>query len=205
MCRNRVHRWRYHPLSDPKFTLQALKTLQIYFPTEGSCIDSFSFHRLKGYLTALACAPTSIPFTQWWQALKAQPELNIESEQAENELLPLMMTLMDKTLESVAAGRAVPPEPVELSQFDYGTSSIEHWCQGFMDGLKLSEDAWFSVDDKQALEELELSFGVVAMLATREKMRSKVDAEKFDERMQAAQQMLPQVIGHLYKAGVSHQ
>jgi len=188
-------------LSDPKFTLHALKTLQIYFPTEGSCTDKLSFHRLKGYLTALACAPISVPFAQWWEALKALPELSFESEEAENELLPLMMTLMDKTLESVVAGRAAPPEPVELSQFDYGTSPIEQWCQGFMDGLKLSEEAWFSVDDEHEKENLELSFGVVAMLATRENMKRKVDAKQFDERMNSAQQLLPQVIQGLYQAG----
>ena len=192
-------------MSDPKFTRHALETLQIYFPTEGSCTDRLSFHRLKGYMTALACAPVSVPFSQWWEALKALPELNIESAEAENELLPLMMTLMDKTLESVVSGRMVPPEPVELSQFDYGSSPIEQWCQGFMDGLKLSEEAWFSVDDEKERENLELSFGVVAMLATRENMRSKVDAAQFEERMRVAQQMLPQVIGHLYKVGKSHQ
>ncbi len=191
-------------MSAPKFSLKVLETLQRYFPTEGSCTDRVSFHRLKGYLTALACAPVSVPFAEWWGALKALPELDIESEQAENELLPLMMTLMDKTLESVVAGKVATPEPVELGNYDFGASPIEQWCRGFMDGLKLSEEAWFSIDDEKERENLELSFGVVAMLATREDIRRKVDTAQFEERMNSAQQMLPQVVERLYKMGKAH-
>ena len=187
------------PLSDPKFTLHSLETLQRYFPTEGSCADKFTFHRLKGYMTAVASAPVTVPFAQWWGALKAFPELNIESDQAENELLPLMMTLMDKTLESVVAQQVSPPEPVDLSHFDYGTSPVEQWCQGFVDGLKLSEDDWFAMED--AKDNLELSFGVVALLASRENMKRKVDTEQFDERINGAQQLLPQVVKGLYLVG----
>ncbi len=194
-----------HPLSAPKFSLKSLDTLQRYFPTEGSCIDKISFYRLKGYLTALACAPSTVLFSDWWDALKALPDLTLESEQDENELLPLMMTLMDKTLESVVAGQAEPPEPVDLSNYDYGSSPVEQWCQGFMEGLRLSEEEWFSIKEDDARKRLELSFGVVALLASRENMKRKVDAEQFDERINRAQQMLPQVVGELYKLGKTHQ
>jgi len=192
-------------LSDPKFTLQALEMLQRYFPIDGFDPRKPSFNRLKGYLTALACAPILIPFTQWWGALKELTGLEFDSEQAENDLLPLMMTLMDKSLESVASGQVAIPEPVDLSQYDYSTAPVEQWCQGFMEGLGLSEEVWFSLEDKGEQESLELSFGLIALLASRENMRRKVDAEQFDERMNSAQQMLPQVVERIYSMGKSQQ
>ena len=192
-------------MSEQKFTLQTLETLQRYFPLEKNDAQQFSFYHLKGYLTALACAPVSVSFADWWGALKTLPELEIASDKAENELLPLMMVLMDKTQGSLAAGVMALPEPIELSDYDYGSTPIEQWCQGFMEGLRLSEDKWFSAEDEKAKENLELSFGVIAMLASRGDMRSKVDTSKFDERMNSGQQMLPQIIQRLFQIGQSKQ
>lgn len=188
-------------MAGTKFNLQSLETLEKYFPAQNCGVDKLSFHRLKGYLTALACAPETVTFSEWWGALKALPELNIESDDAENELLPLVMTLMDKTLESVVADQVTPPEPVELDNYDYGTSPIEQWSMGFMGGLELSEDKWFATKDEKEIEMLELSFGIVAMLANRESMRRKVDAEQFQERISVAQKMLPQVVKKIYQMG----
>ncbi|MCW8982640.1 MAG: YecA family protein [Gammaproteobacteria bacterium] len=190
-------------MSDTKFTLQALQTLHNCFPAEGG-EQKLSFHRLKGFLSAVASAPHAIPFANWWGALKDLPELEIDSE-TENELLPIMMTLMDKTVESLAANQMVSPEPVNLGEYDYGSTPIEQWCHGYMDGIKLSEEVWFSMEDEQERDGLELSFGIVAMLATRENMRRKVDAEQFETRMEAAQQMLPQVVERLYNLSKSQQ
>lgn len=190
-------------MSGPKFNLHSLETLEKYFPAQNCDVDKLSFHRLKGFLTALSCAPETVPFADWWGALKALPELNIESDEAENELLPLVMTLMDKTLESVVSEQVAPPEPVELDNYDYGTSPIEQWSMGFMGGLELSEDKWFATEDEKEIEMLELSFGIVAMLANRESMRRKVDAEQFEERIKVAQKMLPQVVQKIYQMGKS--
>ncbi len=188
-------------MAGTKFNIHSLQTLEKYFPTHDCGVDRLSFHRLKGYLTALACAPETITFAEWWGALKALPELNIESDEAENELLPLLMTLMDKTQESVVAEQVAPPEPVDLDNYDYGTSPIEQWSIGFMGGLELSEDQWFSTDEQKEIEMLELSFGIVGMLANRENMRRKVDPEQFNERIKVAQNMLPQVVQKIYKMG----
>lgn len=192
-------------MSDSKFTLQALELLQQYFPATEDVAQKVSFHRLKGYLNAVACAPISIPFADWWGALKALPELNIESEQVENALLPLMMTLMDKTAESLANGQIALPEPIDLSHYDYGTTPVEQWCQGFMEGLMLSDAVWQSLEEQRDKESLELSFGLIAMLSSRQNLRSKVDAEQFDERMNSAQQMLPRVVERIYQLAKSQQ
>ncbi|MDH3354065.1 MAG: YecA family protein [Chromatiales bacterium] len=190
-------------MSATKFTLQTLEILQRYFPLEKSDAQTFSFYHLKGYLTALVCSPVPLSFAEWWAALKTAPGLDIQSKEAENELLPLMMTLMDKTRDALVAGQTALPEPIELADYDYGSTPVEQWCQGFMEGLRLSEDVWFSPEYEEERENMELSFGVVAMLASREDMRRKVDAEKFDERMNSGQKMLPEIVRRLFQIGKS--
>ncbi|OOZ40459.1 hypothetical protein BOW53_07770 [Solemya pervernicosa gill symbiont] len=188
---------------ESKFSRDELDTIHHYFPTSGDSDKHLTFNRLTGFLTAIDCSPTIIPPSAWWRALKELPELEINSEQDEQKLQPLLYKLNSEIASSLVFKSSVLPKSVELVDYPYGTAPVEHWCRGFMDGMLISEDAWFDVKDENAVENLEVGLGVIALLASREEVTSETEEENVDERMEKAQEFLPEVVEHLHAMGQS--
>jgi len=188
---------------ESKFSREELETLHHYFPVGGDSDRRLTFNRLTGFLTAIDCSPVTITPSAWWQALKDLPELGIDSEEDEQRVQPLLFKLNREIASSLVFKSSVIPKRVELSDYPFGSAPAEHFCRGFMDGILVSEDAWFDLDDEHALEGLETGLGVIAVLASREEIKDEVEAAEFDERMERAQEFLPEVVEHLHNLGQS--
>jgi uncharacterized protein len=181
-------------VSSHKLNQQELQLLLDFFPTQISEQQKLTFSRVKGYLTSLSLSPVTITPEKWWEAIKTLPEINFESKEQEVNLCKVMIKIDDSIKTAIKEGINPVPDYEDLAAVAYGSSAVEQWCRGFMDGVLVCEDIWFSVKDKKMTEDLELAFGVVALIADREQIKMEMRSEDYDQRIDDAQRFLPQVI-----------
>ncbi len=181
-------------MSSHKLNQQELQLLLDFFPTQISEHQRLTFSRAKGYLTALALSPVAITPDKWWEAIKALPEIHFESKEQEVKLCKVLIKIDDSIKATLKAGVNPVPDYQDLASVDSGSSSVEQWCGGFMDGVMVCEDIWFSLKDKKLKEDLELVFGVIALVADREQINMERRSADYDRRIEDAQRFLPQAI-----------
>ena len=167
-------------MTQHQFSIEQIQLLHHFFPIEIGHEDQYGFARLQGYLCAISAAPDYPAFELWWQILREHPSIKIDAK-AEQQLLPLILTLKDKVVESLQNDHPPIPDPTPLGDIADGMSATEQWCRGFMEGLMLSKEAWFAVGSEDEHKSLELTFGSIALLASRKRMRDKIKRNDFDQ------------------------
>ena len=165
-----------------------------YFPVDVSDDRKLTINRLKGYLTSLALSPVEISAEKWWEAIKELPEIKIDSEAQETKLCKVLIKFDDKIKEFIKQGINQGPGYQDISAQAFGSTTVEQWCLGFMDGVLVSEEVWFNIEDNNAIENLELAFGVVSLVADREQIKNEMEEDEYDKKIEEALKFLPQVI-----------
>ncbi len=174
-----------------------LELLLRFFPVESDEQKRISFNQLKGYLSALALSPATITPEKWWEAVKALPGLSFDDKSQEVELCKILIRI-DEKIKHVISTQAYPvPGYQSLASIPYGDSVVEQWCLGFMDGILVCENLWFSIEDSGVLEQIRLAFGVISLIANREHMSKEIEADDFENRVDDAQKILPQIMAQL--------
>ena len=181
-------------MSSQKLNKEELLLLLKFFPAEVSESHKLTFSRLKGYLVSLALSPVTITPEKWWEAVKALPDVSFENKEQEIEVCKILIKIDDKIKEGLTESVNQVPEYQDLSIAEAGSTAVEQWCLGFMDGVLVCEDIWFSTEDKSARENLELAFGVVSLIANREHIRKEMREADYDKRIDESQKFLPQVV-----------
>ena len=166
-----------------------------FFPLDVSNDRKLTINRLKGYLISLALSPVDINSEKWWEAIKELPEIKIDSEAQETELCKVLFKIDDNIKEFIEQAINQVPDYQDISTQIFGSTAVEQqWCLGFMDGVLVSEEAWFNIEDNDGIENLELAFGVVSLVADREQVKNEMKQDEYDKKIEEAQKFLPQVV-----------
>ena len=94
------------------------------------------------------------------------------------------------------------PEDEELSAYPNGTAPIELWCEGFMRGIMLFDEAWFGVRDTNVLNEVEGMLGVV-MAGAFFRTDAVASEHEADGNVEELVQMVPEAVLALYEIALS--
>jgi uncharacterized protein len=110
--------------------------------------EALDYPSLHGLLTAVAICPIEIPDTEWLESLfDGQPNYANAEQQARIE------ALLKRELSGISEelDHEDPPElPCDLSLDE--DSLLTVWCQGFMEGVFMREEAWFGELEEQVAE-----------------------------------------------------
>lgn len=110
--------------------------------------EALDYPSLHGLLTAVAICPQQIPDAEWLESLfDGQPQYANAERQAQIEgLLQREYLGICEELD-----HEEPPElPCDLSLDE--DSLLTVWCQGFMEGVFMREEAWFGEQEEEVAE-----------------------------------------------------
>lgn len=124
--------------------------LESFLFSERVSEEALDYPSLHGLLTAIAVCPVEIDSAEWLETLfDGQPEYQDQQQQQRIESL-LLRELAGITAE---LEQEDPPElPCDLSLDE--DSLLTPWCQGFMEGVFMREQAWFGDNEEQVAESL---------------------------------------------------
>lgn len=122
--------------------------LESFLFSEAVSEEALDYPSLHGLLTAVAICPIEIPANEWLESLfDGQPNYANTEQQARIESLIKREFLgISEELD-----HEEPPElPCDLSLDE--DSLLTVWCQGFMEGVFMREEAWFGEQEEQVAE-----------------------------------------------------
>ena len=122
--------------------------LESFLFSEAVSEEALDYPSLHGLLTAVAICPQQIPDAEWLESLfDGQPQYTNTEQQAQIEgLLQREYLGICEELD-----HEEPPElPCDLSLDD--DSLLTVWCQGFMEGVFMREEAWFGEQEAEVAE-----------------------------------------------------
>lgn len=173
----------------PEFTdadLDALRTLLDQEADEGA-LDLVATH---GMLTAISISPTALPAEEWLEALFDGPFPEVADAAAQRERLLRWQQVIAGTL---AHGELLPL-PCPLVASPEGDTPLTDWCIGFMEGMFLREDDWYTKDEDYVAD-LTLPMVVISDLIDDPDMQSLRRDRKLLKEMSA---QIPDVVSELY-------
>jgi len=136
------------PLSTPELDRLERLLLSRTFHEEAMPLDM-----LQGMLCAVASAPDLIPPSRWLPvALGDAPDYETK-EQAE-EVLGLVMRFYGQIVQELESGG------VTLYVFpdEAGENDLATWCEGYLEGVLLSDADWYEHGEPEHVEEMLLPF-----------------------------------------------
>ncbi|MEH6650158.1 MAG: YecA family protein [Motiliproteus sp.] len=138
-----VTRADHTPLNEDEVDL-----LESFLFSEAVSEEALDYPSLHGLLTAVAICPQQIPDAEWLESLfDGQPQYSNADQQAQIEgLLKREYLGICEELD-----HEEPPElPCDLSLDE--DSLLTVWCQGFMEGVFMREEAWFGEQEEEVAE-----------------------------------------------------
>lgn len=137
--------------TDPLLSEREFDELDRFLMSDQCSDDAMTMDALHGFLTAIAIGPEKIPASEWWPAVWGPDPEGIpifDSPQAEQRITHLMTRM----LEDIEVTLEVAPadfEPLFCELHWKGKSLLdaEAWAWGFLEGVKLRNDAWQSLRD----------------------------------------------------------
>lgn len=137
--------------NDPLLSEQEFDELDRFLMSDQCNDDAMTMDALHGFLTAIAIGPEKIPASEWLAAVwGTDPEETpaFDSPQAEQRIAHLMT----RTLEDIEVTLEVAPadfEPLFCELHWKGKSLLdaEAWAWGFLEGVKLRNEAWQPLRD----------------------------------------------------------
>ena len=132
--------------NDPLLSEQEFDELDRFLMSDQCSDDAMTMDALHGFLTAIAIGPEKIPAAEWSAAVWGpDPEDTpvFDSPQAAQRITQLMA----RTLEDIEVTLEVAPadfEPLfcELQWKGKSLLDAEAWAWGFLEGVKLRNEAW---------------------------------------------------------------
>ena len=112
--------------------------------------EAMPLDMLQGLLCAVASSPDLIPPSRWLPAALGDNPAYETAQQAE-EVLDLVMRFYGQTVQELddGAGFTLYVFPDEQGEDDLAT-----WCEGYLEGVMLSEADWYEHGEPEAVEEL---------------------------------------------------
>lgn len=159
--------------------------------------EALTLFGAHGFLMALAIAPVHTP-DQLWTAEVFNGEPAFDDDIQRDRILAHLETLHTNAANVLESGQ-VPELPFDL-EIDVDESPIDtpvgEWCAGFMTGVFMQEEAWFSEQEEQAAQLL-LPFMALSELFEEEDADLAAMASSHDQANHLARQ-LPDLTLDLY-------
>jgi uncharacterized protein len=116
--------------------------------------EAMPLDMLQGLICAVASAPDLIPPSSWLTvALGDNPVY--ESAQQAQEVLDLVMRFYNQAMLDLDAGAGIT---LYVFPDDDGEDDLALWCEGYLEGVVLSEVDWEEHGDPEVVEELLFPF-----------------------------------------------
>ena len=159
--------------------------------------EALTLFGAHGFLMALAIAPAPTP-AQVWVAEIFNGEPHFENSEQHDRLLAHLEALLTNAADVLESGH-IPELPFDLD-IEAGESPIDtpvgEWCAGFMTGVFMQDDAWFSEQEEQAAQLL-LPFMALSELFEEEDEDLAAMASSHEQANHLARQ-LPELTLDLY-------
>lgn len=109
--------------------------------------DALDYLGIHGLLAALAISPSPVSEQDWMEVIfDGTPEYQDETQKLQIEGL---LTREFRSICQEIESEEVPDLPCDIA---WEEESLIVWCQGFMEGVFLREDAWFGEHETDAAE-----------------------------------------------------
>ena len=116
--------------------------------------EAMPIDMLQGLFCAVASAPDLIPPSRWLAvALGDHP--GYETTAQAEEILDLVMRFYGQTVQEMDDGAGVT---LYVFADDQGEDDLCTWCEGYLEGVLLSEADWYEHGDQEDVEELLFPF-----------------------------------------------
>lgn len=171
-----------------------LQRLQAFLDADDLHDEALDYMAACGYLTALAISPEPVADEEMLAELFAETP-NYESEEQQEAIISTLLELKSRIARELASDEDLEL-PCELSlgdEPDY--SDLRSWCIGFMEGVFLREEAWFS-DDEELVSELLLPVMVASGLFADQPEFAEID--KDEDMVEDMAEHIPQVLTQLF-------
>jgi len=116
--------------------------------------EAMPLDMLQGLICAVASAPDLIPPSSWLSVALGDNPAYETAEQAQ-EILDLVMRFYNQTVLELGAGVGIT---LYVFPEDDGEDDIAIWCEGYLEGVVLSEVDWEEHGDPEVVEELLFPF-----------------------------------------------
>ena len=138
-----------HPLDDAE--VERLETLLAAQPPSD---NAMRLDELQGLCAAIAMGPDAEIANRWLDVALGRPE----SAGASGDLLSLLERFRSMT------EAAVHERSLSIRGLTTRTGRVDYrgWCEGFLDGIEISETDWFDAADPEELSELLFPIDVLA-------------------------------------------
>jgi uncharacterized protein len=171
-----------------------LQHLQAFLDADDLHDEALDYMAACGYLTALAISPEVVEDAELLAELFAEtPDYQDAEQQAQIE-----STLLE--LKARIARELASDEDLELpceltlgDEPDY--SDLRSWCIGFMEGVFLREEAWFS-NDEELVSELMLTIMVASCLFADQPEFAEIHED--EDMVEDMAEHIPQVLTQLF-------
>ncbi|WP_341706986.1 UPF0149 family protein [Halopseudomonas sp.] len=171
-----------------------LQRLQAFLDADDLHDEALDYMAACGYLTALAISPEPVADEEMLAELFAETP-NYESDEQQEAIISTLLELKSRIARELASDEDLEL-PCELSlgdEPDY--SDLRSWCIGFMEGVFLREEAWFS-DDEELVSELLLPVMVASGLFADQPEFAEID--KDEDMVEDMAEHIPQVLTQLF-------
>jgi uncharacterized protein len=119
-------------------TPEQLELLSKYLCSERAPPTCMLISQLDGFLTAIAAGPQRVPANEWLPIIWGGAEPTFSDADQETAVIEAIMQRYKEIARSLEHGFV---DPIYLTAAD-DTPIISHWAAGFLDAVRLRQDAW---------------------------------------------------------------
>jgi len=116
--------------------------------------EAMPLDMLQGLFCAVGSAPDLIPPSSWLAVALGDHPVYETAEQAQ-EILDLVMRFYNQTLLELDSGTGIT---LYVLSDDEGEDDFATWCEGYLEGVVLSETDWDELGEPEEVEELLFPF-----------------------------------------------
>lgn len=116
--------------------------------------EAMPLDMLQGLFCAVGSAPDLIPPSSWLAVALGENPAYETADQA-REILDLVMRLYSQTLLDLDEGTGIT---LYVFPDDEGEDDLATWCEGYLEGVVLSEADWYELGEPEKVEELLFPF-----------------------------------------------
>ena len=116
--------------------------------------EAMPLDMLQGLFCAIGSAPDLIPPSSWLAVALGDHPVYETAEQAQ-EILDLVMRFYNQTLLELDSGTGIT---LYVLSDDEGEDDFATWCEGYLEGVVLSETDWDELGEPEEVEELLFPF-----------------------------------------------
>ncbi|MGB0662406.1 MAG: UPF0149 family protein [Pontibacterium sp.] len=148
-----------------ELTSDELDTLDDFLYSDTVSEESLDLVGVHGLFTACNISPKKVEEADWYELIFDE-EPQWESSQQKDEILGLLRRLYQFVHSNLYSDQEIDL-PLDLTlepEEDEEVSALTWWCQAFMEGVFLNEDAWFNHQQEEEVAESLLPIMVLSDL-----------------------------------------